>query len=243
MPATLLGPHRGRAGRHPVRPAGQLTTRPARATRLFDRGELARLVAALPDLLAVAHKSVEQRPTPDAFIWAAACYGLATEALSRAGRQASSRLAADRAIMLARLSGSPQHRPGITLPGVMLRHEGKHPLADQVALETADRLEATGLTRAPKLAVYGQVLRSAVRLTSPATSLLRPRAESRPGWQRRSDGRPSPRDLPPTVRGVRTPDQRPVRPSAAHGFTLSLFFDAPGNTTTRCSSPVSPSRT
>ncbi|MEV1001201.1 hypothetical protein [Nonomuraea sp. NPDC050202] len=162
MPATLLGPHRGRAGRHPVRPArpltaGQLTTRLARATRLFDRGELARLVAALPDLLAVAHKSVEQRPTPDAFIWAAACYGLATEALSKAGRHASSRLAADRAIMLARLSGSPT---SIALASrrldVVLRHESKHTLADQVALEAAGHLEATGLTRAPELAVYGR---------------------------------------------------------------------------------------
>ncbi|GAA2216488.1 hypothetical protein GCM10009850_119570 [Nonomuraea monospora] len=148
----------------PARPltAAQLTTRLARATRLFDRGEVARLVADLPELLAVAHDSVERRPTPEAFIGAAACYGLATEALSKAGRQASSRLAADRAIMLARLSGSPT---SIALAsrclGVVLRHEGRHALADQVVLEAAGQLEATGLTRAPELAVYGQVLCSA----------------------------------------------------------------------------------
>ena len=34
-----------------------------------------------------------------------------------------------------------------------------------------------------------------------------------------------------------------ARPATAHGFSVSLFLDAPGNTTTRCSSPVSPTRT
>ncbi|TYB63285.1 helix-turn-helix transcriptional regulator [Nonomuraea sp. PA05] len=145
----------------PARPL-TLTARLAHATRLFDRGELAPLVADLPDLLAVAHENTEQERTPDAFIRAAACYGLATEALSKAGRQASSRLAADRAVMFARLSGSPT---SVALAarclGVVLRHEGRHALADQVVLESAGHLEATGLTRASELAVYGQVLCSA----------------------------------------------------------------------------------
>lgn len=83
----------------------------SRARRLFDAGDLAGLVAGLPQLLAVAHARAEQTQDPADYARSAACYDLATEALNKIGRLAPSRITADRSMICARLWGRRSLRP------------------------------------------------------------------------------------------------------------------------------------
>jgi hypothetical protein len=105
-----------------------------------------------PDLLAVVHEAAEQDGDPAAHARLAACYDLATEVLSKIGRYSSSRITADRATTCAAMSGSAR-----TL-GIVLRHEGRQRIADQITLKAAGRLEATGLVTPAQSAAYTQML-------------------------------------------------------------------------------------
>jgi transcriptional regulator with XRE-family HTH domain len=139
--------------------ASEISARLACARRRFDASDLAPLVADLPDLLAVAHEAIEQDDDPAAYTRLAACYDLATEALSKIGRYSSGRITADRATTCAAMSGSliAMAASARTL-GIILRHEGRQRIADQITLTAAGRLEATGLVTPAQSAAYTQML-------------------------------------------------------------------------------------
>ncbi|MFC7586920.1 hypothetical protein ACFQYP_26695 [Nonomuraea antimicrobica] len=104
------------------------------------------LVDRLPGLLSVAHAVAEQDRGPSGYARLASCYELATDVLAKLGAPAR-RITADRATAYARLSGSQVAMASATRQlGIVLRHEGRHALADRVTAEAADHLEATGLT-------------------------------------------------------------------------------------------------
>jgi transcriptional regulator with XRE-family HTH domain len=137
----------------------EITARLARARRLYDTGDLNRLVTGLPDVLAAAHTAAEHSNHPAGYACVAACYDLATDTLNKIGRTAASRITADRATAYAGLSGSPIAMAAAARSlGIVLRHEERRPIADRVTLHAANRLEATGLTTPALAAAYAQIL-------------------------------------------------------------------------------------
>ncbi|MCC5574452.1 helix-turn-helix transcriptional regulator [Microtetraspora sp. AC03309] len=137
----------------------RIAARLAQARDRYDMGDLTRLIADLPDLLAAAHEASDHHATPDSYALAAGSYDLATVALNKIGRHESSRLTADRATMLARLSGSPvSMAASARCLGIVLRHEGRASVADQVVLRAIALLESTGLTRPSEAAIWTQML-------------------------------------------------------------------------------------
>src|SRR6266851_187803 len=139
-------------------PAG-IAHRLARARVWFDNGDLARLIASFPALLAIAHEAAGRRGDPGAYMRLAACYDLAAETLNKIGRYEASRITADRATTCAALSGSPIAMAAAARSlGIVLRHEGRQEIAGRVTLEAAGRLEATGLTQPAQSAAYAQML-------------------------------------------------------------------------------------
>jgi transcriptional regulator with XRE-family HTH domain len=131
----------------------------SRARKLYDTGDLARLVAGLPRLLAIAHVRAEQTKHPDDYARSAASYDLATEALNKIGHLAASRITADRSMMCARLSGSPiAAAASARCLSIVLRHEGREQIADRITLDAAAILESTGLVTAAEAATYAQML-------------------------------------------------------------------------------------
>ena len=92
----------------PSGPAGAavVSSRLARLRGTYDAGNVARVIGALPDLLASADSLVRTGPGPARHALLAACYDLATEALSKTGYESASRITADRAVISAGLSGS-----------------------------------------------------------------------------------------------------------------------------------------
>ncbi|WP_067140439.1 hypothetical protein [Microtetraspora malaysiensis] len=137
----------------------RVTARLAQARDRYDMGDLTRLIADLPDLLGAAHEAADYHARPDAYALAASCYDLATVALNKIGSHQASRITADRATMLARLSGSPvSEAASARCLGIVLRHEGRATVADQVVLRAIALLESTGLARPSEAATYTQML-------------------------------------------------------------------------------------
>ena len=139
--------------------APEIAVRLRRARECYDVGDLARLITGLPDLIASAHQAAENGTDPAGWEHLAACYDLATETLNKIGSYGSSRVTADRATTYAALSGSPIAMAAAARSlGIVLRHEGRHAIADQVTLHAADRLEATGLATPAQFAAFSQML-------------------------------------------------------------------------------------
>ncbi|GAA3070662.1 helix-turn-helix domain-containing protein [Streptosporangium carneum] len=137
----------------------QIASRLAQARASFDAGDLGRLVAGLPDLLALAHEAAETHATATAYAQAAACYDLATDALLKVGRHEASRITADRAVMLAGLSGAPISMAASARSlSMVLRHEGRREIADRLILQAVNRVEAAGLDVPAHAAAYAQML-------------------------------------------------------------------------------------
>ncbi len=131
----------------------------SRARRLFDTGDLAGLVADLPQLMAIAHVRAEQTQHPADYARSAACYDLATEALNKIGHLAASRITADRSMICARLSGSPiATAASARCLSIVLRHEGREQIADRITLDAAVTLQRTGLITSAEAAAYAQML-------------------------------------------------------------------------------------
>lgn len=129
-----------------------------RARQLFDAGQLAQLIDAMPDLLATAHAATATHD-PVAYAQLTACYTLASETLNKAGAHEASRLTADRAVIFADLAESPLSRTvAARALGIVLRHQGDHALADDVALNAAAALEATGLPTPEHAGTYALAL-------------------------------------------------------------------------------------
>ncbi|MEV8639436.1 helix-turn-helix transcriptional regulator [Streptosporangium sp. NPDC051023] len=137
----------------------QIASRLAWARASFDTGDLSRLVAGLPDLLASAQEAAETHATASAYAQAAACYDLATDTLLKMGRHEASRITADRAVMLANLSGAPISMAASARSlSMALRHEGRRTIADRLILRAVDRVEGAGLDIPAHAAAYAQML-------------------------------------------------------------------------------------
>jgi transcriptional regulator with XRE-family HTH domain len=139
--------------------ASELAARLASARRQYDAGELARLVAGLPDLMAAAHALADSGRDPATYARVAACYDLATEVLNKIGRTSASRITADRSMAYAGWSGSPiAVAAAARCLGIVLRHEGRQEIADRLTLGAAAALEKTGLATQAQAATYAQML-------------------------------------------------------------------------------------
>lgn len=141
-----------------VSPAA-MARRLARARKLFDVGDTVHLIRILPSLLASAHDLARARKNPVAFTLLASCYNLATDALIKVGDTANSSITADRAVTYASLSESPAVAAFAARSlSIVLRHQGRTHLAEELALDAATEIERTGLTTSIQVASYAQIL-------------------------------------------------------------------------------------
>ncbi|MFE0055377.1 helix-turn-helix domain-containing protein [Streptomyces sp. NPDC059003] len=135
-----------------------LTAEFRRARALFDAGAHKKLILVLPNLLAMAHARVENGEADD-YARLAACYDLATEALSKIGRYSASRITADRSNIFSDLSGSPLAAAASARAfSIVLRHESRVATAQRVTLHAAAKVEAAGLNTPAQAATYAQML-------------------------------------------------------------------------------------
>ncbi|MEU8954907.1 helix-turn-helix transcriptional regulator [Streptomyces sp. NPDC048518] len=138
--------------------SSNLMTQFRRARALFDVGDHKKLVLALPDLLATGHACAEDGEADD-YMRLAACYDLATEALSKIGRYSASRITADRSNIFSELSGSPLAAAASARAfSIVLRHEDRGATAQRVTLHAAAKVEATGLKTPAQAATFAQML-------------------------------------------------------------------------------------
>ena len=139
-------------------PGAEVAARLRAARTLFDAGRHPELIVSLTHLLAVAHTASH----PDdraSYARLAACYNLATEALSKIGRHDASRLTADRSAIYADLSDSPLAAAAAARAlSIVLRHTGNQAAAQRVTLAAASKVEATGLATSEQAAVFAQML-------------------------------------------------------------------------------------
>ena len=139
--------------------AAAVSSRLARLRELYDSGSLARVIGALPHLLASASFLARTSPGPARYALLAACYDLATEALHKTGHQSASRVTADRAMTNARLSGSAASAAYAARSlSIVLRHQGRQQLAERVTFLAAEELGKTGLRTRMEAAAYAQTL-------------------------------------------------------------------------------------
>ncbi|MFC5744806.1 helix-turn-helix domain-containing protein [Actinomadura rugatobispora] len=137
----------------------QVTRRLVRARQQWDNGELITLIDELPALLASAHHAAELSQEPSGWALIAACYDLAAEALNKVGAAPQSRITADRAVLYAARSEDPVAMASAARTlGIVLRHEGRHELAERVTLQAAGRVADAGLGTAALAATYAQML-------------------------------------------------------------------------------------
>ncbi|MFI9754305.1 helix-turn-helix domain-containing protein [Streptomyces collinus] len=138
--------------------AGPLDGRLAGAHALYDQGAHARLLAALPGLIADAHHSAVSRRSLDQ-ARLSAVYGLASAVLVKLGSYDGARLTADRARTWAEVSGSPLATAAAARElAVVLRHQDQHGAAQRLMSSATDGLEASGLRTDATAAAYAQML-------------------------------------------------------------------------------------
>ena len=114
--------------------AGPLDSRLAGARALYDRGAHARLLAALPDLIADAHHAAASRRNLDQ-ARLSAVYSLASAVLIKLGSYDRARLTADRARTWAEISGSPLAAAAAARElAIVLRHQDQHGTAQRLIL-------------------------------------------------------------------------------------------------------------
>jgi len=136
-----------------------VSTRLAQLRGLYDAGSLARVVGALPDLLASADSLARTSPGPARYALLAACYDLATDALHKTGHESASRTTADRAMTNAGMSGSAAAGAYAARSlSIVLRHQGRQELAERVTFRAAEELGKTGLSTRMEAAAYAQTL-------------------------------------------------------------------------------------
>jgi transcriptional regulator with XRE-family HTH domain len=136
-----------------------IQSRLAQAKRQYDLSELAILTAGLPDLLSAAQHTAERADTPAGWALVAESHALATDVLSKIGRDGSARITADRAMQHAKRSGDPVAIGTAARPlGMVLRKDGRHEVAAAVVLRAADGLEKAGLRTAAQASTYMRLL-------------------------------------------------------------------------------------
>ncbi|MFD0319358.1 helix-turn-helix transcriptional regulator [Streptomyces flavalbus] len=138
--------------------AGPLDSRLAGARALYDQGAHARLVAALPGLIADAHHGAASRHSLDQ-ARLSAVYSFASAVLIKLGFYDRARLTADRARTWAEISGSPLAAAAAARElAIVLRHQDQHGAAQRLMSSATDGLEASGLRTDAAAAAYAQML-------------------------------------------------------------------------------------
>ncbi|MFJ8158811.1 helix-turn-helix domain-containing protein [Streptomyces sp. NPDC094468] len=156
--ALLMGLDDALAGTPTPSGAGPLDGRLTGARALYDQGAHARLLAALPGLIADAHYAVASRRNLDQ-ARLAAVYSLASAVLIKLGSYDRARLTADRARTWAEISGSPLAAAAAARElAIVLRHQDQHGAAQRLMSSATDGLEASGLRTEAAAAAYAQML-------------------------------------------------------------------------------------
>ncbi|MFG2638075.1 helix-turn-helix domain-containing protein [Streptomyces sp. NPDC048362] len=138
--------------------AGPLERRLAGARALYDQGEHARLLAAMPGLIADAHHAAGSRRSLDQ-ARLSAVYSLASAILIKLGSHDRARLTADRARTWAEISGTPLAAAAAARElAIVLRQQGQHGAAQRLMSSATDDLEASGLRTDATTAAYAQML-------------------------------------------------------------------------------------
>ncbi|MBW8481402.1 helix-turn-helix transcriptional regulator [Actinomadura parmotrematis] len=136
-----------------------VAARLAAARARWDQGAVPELLVELPDLLALAHRTADERGGPEDLAAAAGAYDLAAETLDKVGAAAPSQLAADRAVGFAERSGDAVAAAWAARARcVVLRHQGRTPLAQRIMLRAAAQVERTGLRTGAERGAYAQML-------------------------------------------------------------------------------------
>ncbi|WP_436801138.1 hypothetical protein [Streptomyces coeruleorubidus] len=143
----------------PHRPAPAPSTAAWPAARdLDDQGAHARLLAALPGLIADAHSSAASRRNLDQ-ARLSSVYSLASAVLIKVGSYERARLTADRARTWAEVSGSPLAAAAAARElAIVLRHQDHTDAAQRLMTTAAADLEAAGLRTDASTAAYPQML-------------------------------------------------------------------------------------
>lgn len=128
----------------------------------FDKGAYGNVLEALPGLFAAGHAPISAgKATPLDFAILAACYDLATDAMSKVGAYETGRVTADRSMLYADLSGSPLvAASSARMLSIVLRHRGEATRAAKLTLDAADKVQGTGLKTSRQAAMYAQILAS-----------------------------------------------------------------------------------
>lgn len=135
-----------------------LDSRLVAARGYFDAGQNAKLLKALPGLLADAHHAARGREDI-ALARLSATYSLATQVLTKIGRYERSRLTADRATMYAEWSGSPLVTAAAARElSIVLRHQDQPSAAQRHILDAVSKVEGTGLKTDAQASAYAQML-------------------------------------------------------------------------------------
>jgi transcriptional regulator with XRE-family HTH domain len=138
--------------------AGTLDGRVASARNLYDKGAHARLLAALPGLIADAHSAAASRSSLDQ-ARLSSVYSLASAVLIKVGSYDRARLTADRARTWAEISGSPLAAAAAARElAIVLRHQDHNDAAQRLMSSAAADVEATGLRTDATAAAYAQML-------------------------------------------------------------------------------------
>ncbi|MFB0620809.1 transcriptional regulator [Streptomyces sp. AGS-58] len=142
----------------PPHGAGPLERRLVGARALYDQGEHARLLAAMPGLIADAHHAAGSRRSLDQ-AWLSAVYSIASTVLIKLGSYDRARLTADRARTWAEISGSPLAAAAAARElAIVLRHQSQHGAVQRLMSSATDDLEASGLRTDATTAAYAQML-------------------------------------------------------------------------------------
>jgi transcriptional regulator with XRE-family HTH domain len=130
-----------------------------RARAMFDAGSTLRVIHGLPGSLSTAHAAASSHKNPESYVLLAAWYDLATDALIKVGDIHAARITADRSTAYSELSGSAAAMAysGRSL-SIVLRHQDRRQLAEQVALAAAAQVERTGLSSPLEAVAYAHVL-------------------------------------------------------------------------------------
>lgn len=135
-----------------------LDTRLAAARRLFDVGQNAKLLRALPGLLADANQGARAHEEI-ALARLSTAYSLASRVLTKVGNYGDSRLAADRAMLYAEWSGSPLAAAAAARElSIVLRHQDQPDAAERHILDAVAKVEETGLRTDAQGSAYAQML-------------------------------------------------------------------------------------
>lgn len=136
-----------------------LDSRLAAARGFFDAGQNSRLLRVLPGLLADASHSAFRAHEEIALARLSTAYSLASSVLTKVGNYGDSRLAADRATLYARWSGSPLAAAAAARElSIVLRHQDQPAAAERHIRDAVAEVEETGLRTDAQRSAYVQML-------------------------------------------------------------------------------------